>query len=87
MKIGYPCINLSLDCKSSSTFRLKNYTESRLKDTISNNLNCLHSILEFNVNHNIFFFRITSDLIPFGSHPIMNFNWQKQFLPKLNEIV
>lgn len=86
MKIGYPCINLSIDCRSSNTFRLKNYSEKRLKDTISNNLSCLQAILDFNVNHNIFFFRITSDLIPFGSHPIMSFNWQKHFSSKFIEI-
>ncbi|MFX0074304.1 MAG: UV DNA damage repair endonuclease UvsE [Candidatus Hermodarchaeota archaeon] len=86
MRIGYPCINLSLDCKSSKTFRLKNYSEKCLKDIISNNLNCLERILKFNISHNIFFFRITSDLIPFGSHPVMEFNWQKHFSSKFKEI-
>lgn len=68
MKIGYPCINLTLNCRSSRTFRLKNYSEERLIATIENNLNCLAEILEFNYKNNIFFFRITSDLIPFASH-------------------
>lgn len=86
MKIGYPCINLSIACRSSNTFRLKNYSVRRLKDTINSNLNCLQKILEFNVNHKIFFFRITSDLIPFGSHPIMDFGWQEHFTSKFREI-
>jgi UV DNA damage endonuclease len=86
MKIGYPCINLSLDCRSSSTFRLKNYSEKRLIEVIEKNLNCLERILRFNVSHNIFFFRITSDLVPFGSHPVMEFNWQKHFSSKFNQI-
>ncbi len=75
MKIGYPCINLTLNCRSSRTFRLENYSEERLIETIENNLNCLAKILEFNYNNNILFFRITSDLIPFASHPIMKFGW------------
>jgi len=86
MKIGYPCINLTLKCRSSKTFRLKNYSEERLIETIENNLNCLKKILEFNYHNNIFFFRITSDLIPFASHPIMKFEWQKHFKSKFEEI-
>ncbi|TFF83681.1 MAG: UV DNA damage repair endonuclease UvsE, partial [Promethearchaeota archaeon] len=73
MKIGYPCINLSMDCRSSRTFRLKNYSESKLIETVYGNLNCLQKILEYNLKYNFYFFRITSDLIPFGSHPIMKF--------------
>jgi len=36
-------------------------------------------ILEYNIKNNIFFFRITSDLIPFASHPVMQFKWQDHF--------
>lgn len=79
MKIGYPCINLSLDCRSSRTFRLKNYSEKRLKEIIKSNLDCLLNILRYNKENRIYFFRITSDLIPFASHPIMNLDWQKYF--------
>ena len=86
MKVGYPCINLSINCRSSNTFRLKNYSEKRLKETINKNLECLQTILEFNVEHKVYFFRITSDLIPFGSHPVMNFNWQNHFSYKFIEI-
>ncbi len=86
MKIGYPCINLSLKCRSSRTFRLKNYSEVRFIETVKNNLNCLAKILEFNFQNKIFFFRITSDLIPFASHPIMKFDWKEYFKLKFKEI-
>ena len=79
MKIGYPCINTSITCKSNRTFRLKSYSEKRLKETVENNLICLRRILEFNLEHNILFFRITSDLVPFASHPICKFDWQGSF--------
>lgn len=36
MKIGYSCINLTLDCRSNRTFRLKNYSEELLIQTIEN---------------------------------------------------
>ena len=86
MKIGYPCINLSLPCRSSRTFRLKNYSEEKLVETVEGNLQCLQEILLFNKQNDIFFFRITSDLIPFASHPIMKFNWQDNFAEKFREI-
>ena len=79
MRIGYPCINRSLSCSSNKTFRLKSYSEERLKQTVRGNLECLLKILRFNLEHSIFFFRITSDLVPFASHPINTFDWQEFF--------
>ena len=86
MKIGYPCINLSLPCRSSRTFRLKNYSEEKLIQTVEGNLLCLKQILEYNKQNKIYFFRVTSDLVPFASHPIMEFDWQVYFKEKLSEI-
>ena len=86
MKIGYPCINLSIDCRGNKTFRLKSYTEKSLKATIENNLGCLAKILEYNVKNHIYFFRITSDLIPFASHPICTFPWQDYYQSRFEDI-
>jgi UV DNA damage endonuclease len=86
MRIGYPCINRTIDCTASSTFRLKSYTESRVKQTVKNNLECLRRILQFNLEHKLFFFRISSDLVPFASHPINRFNWQTHFQEEFEEI-
>jgi UV DNA damage endonuclease len=79
MKIGYPCINQTLDCSSSRTFRLASYSEERLISTVTENLTCLQRILEFNVANNFYFFRLTSDLVPFASHPVNTYNWQDHF--------
>ena len=86
MRIGYPCINRTLDCSASSTFRLKSYSEARLKTSIKNNIDCLKKILEFNLEHKLFFFRISSDLVPFASHPINKFIWQKHFQYEFEDI-
>jgi len=86
MKIGYPCINWTIGCKGDHTFRLKSYYEERLVKTVENNLNCLSRMLKYNVENNLLFFRITSDLIPFASHPICKFNWQKYFKDTFEEI-
>lgn len=79
MKIGYACINDSINCTSNSTFRLNSYSQEKLKETIKNNLDCLYKILRWNVEHNIYFFRLGSQLVPFASHPINKFNWEKYF--------
>lgn len=86
MRIGYPCINRTLDCTANSTFRLKSYSENRLKSSIKNNLECLRRILQFNFENRLFFFRISSDLVPFASHEINKFNWQKCFQDEFEEI-
>lgn len=86
MKIGYPCLNRSIKCTSSSTFRLKSYTESLLIDKITNNLDCLWQTLQYNLENNISFFRISSDLIPFASHSICTFDWKKHFQKTFSDI-
>jgi UV DNA damage endonuclease len=86
MRIGYPCINRTLNCSASSTFRLKSYSEVRLKTSIKNNLDCLLRILQFNLEHKLFFFRISSDIVPFASHPINKFRWQEYFRDKFEGI-
>jgi UV DNA damage endonuclease len=86
LKIGYPCINLTLKNPYTSTFRLKSFSEKRFNETVKNNLNHLLKILKFNLNNNILFFRLSSDIIPFASHPICKIDWGCIFKTELNEI-
>lgn len=86
MRIGYPCMNYSVGCTSASTFRLASYTDARLESAVASNLACLRRILEFNAAHGIFFFRITSDLVPLASHPVCRFDWRRRFAPELAEL-
>ena len=86
MKIGYPCINNSVLRTDPSTFRLASYSENRLIQTIRGNLTHLNRILEYNINHGLLFFRISSDLIPFASHPICKLNWFELFHSEFEQI-
>jgi UV DNA damage endonuclease len=86
VKLGYPCINTSIPRYTPSTFRLAFYSEVRLIQTVKDNLNHLAKILKHNVNHDLLFFRISSDIVPFASHPICKFSWDKYFQSEFEEI-
>ncbi len=79
MRIGYPCINLSLSCRPSRTFRLASLSEERLRETVAGNLACLEEIVRWNAEHGLLFLRITSDLVPLASHPQNRFPWDRWF--------
>lgn len=86
MKLGYVTINRSIGCTANSNFRLASYSEEKLKNTVKNNLDCLLKILKFNIKNDIFFFRISSNTVPFASHPICKFNWVDHFKNQFREI-
>jgi UV DNA damage endonuclease len=86
MRIGYPCINRSIGCTASRTFRLASLSEERMRETVSGNLACLEKILSYNAVHGMLFFRITSDLVPFASHPLCTFPWQEEYAGELEKI-
>ena len=86
MRLGYPCISLSLSCRSSKTFRLASFSEVRFRWTVAANLECLYEILSFNAAAGLLFFRITSDLVPFASHPVNTMSWQEEFRNEFRRI-
>jgi UV DNA damage endonuclease len=86
MRIGYPCLNRSIGCTPSKTFRIASYSVERLRDTVAANLSCLGKILKYNLEHGLLFLRITSDLVPFASHPVCTFPWQEHFADTFHEL-
>lgn len=86
MKIGYACIPLKIPNRTNRSFSIKNYNETLLIEKINSNLDDLLKILKYNISNDIYLFRIASDIIPFGSHPINNFNWTYEFKDKLKII-
>jgi UV DNA damage endonuclease len=86
MKIGYPCINTSLPGTCSATFRLASFSTEKLVQTVASNLANLQQILEYNVAHGLYFFRMSSGLVPFASHPVNTYPWQDHFRDSLQQI-
>ncbi len=79
MRIGYACLTLGVQNTNFRTCTLKNATDERLYELIGHNLNSLKNILLYNAENGIRLFRITSDLIPFGSSPANKLDWPKLF--------
>lgn len=86
MKIGYACVPLMVPYKTTRKLTLASYTEDKARSLIKENLTDLLSILIYNNSKGIKLFRISSDIIPFGSHSINTIPWQKEFSDTLNQI-
>lgn len=85
LRVGYACVNTQLP-SSSRTLRLANVTPDRLRDLIASNLDALDAILRWNEAHDIAVFRLTSNLIPFGSHAANELAWWDEFAPRFAEL-
>lgn len=86
MRIGYPCINTTFPQRGNKRFRLASYTTARLTETARDNISALEEIVAYNVKHGFFFFRISSDLVPFASHPVCDLDWAKEFATEFTRI-
>lgn len=85
LRVGYACVNTQLP-SSARTLRLANVTPERLRELIAANLDALEAILRWNLAHGILVFRLTSNLIPFGSHDANGLAWWDEFAERLSEL-
>ncbi len=86
MKIGYACVHIGSEQTRMRSLRLKNADEDNLRRVTAGNLDALERILKYNAENAIKLYRISSDIIPFGSHPANTFDWQTKFSDKLRLI-
>ena len=90
MRLGYACMNVTLQSKMR-TCRLATVEKEgmeKVKELTLHNLSQVLSILKWNVENDILFFRVSSDIVPFGSHPVLTWDWwtDKDVLFITNEI-
>jgi UV DNA damage endonuclease len=86
--LGYVVVALSLDESASTaqTCRLANATPRRLRALIASNLDNLERVLAFNAANGIRLYRISSDIVPFASHPANTLRWWQSFESRLRRI-
>lgn len=86
MNIGYACLTVGVLNSNFRNITLKNLNKEKLLSLIEHNLNSLENIIDYNIKNNIKLFRISSDLIPFGSSPANDLKWWEVFEEKLSGI-
>ncbi|MDF2613046.1 MAG: UV-endonuclease UvdE [Clostridia bacterium] len=86
MAIGYACIALGVNGTSMRSCVAKNADDARLQEITRQNLEALERIIDYNIENNISLYRISSDIIPFGSHPLNTQRWWEDNKEKFNRI-
>jgi UV DNA damage endonuclease len=91
IRLGYVAVPLSIKATSSSIVTYSHYKKlgvargnEKLHKVIMSNFEDLKKILNYNIKNEISFFRMTSNLIPLGTHPEVNYEifltYKEQFI-------
>ncbi len=86
MSIGYACLTVGLPNTGIKGCHLKNLNEEKLTELIRHNLTSLANIIEYNDTNDIRLFRISSDIIPFGSSTANTIQWGSLFKNELSHL-
>lgn len=86
IRIGYACLAVGIPGGKITRCRLKNATEKKLRVITADNLAALKNIIAYNARNNIRLFRISSDIVPFASHPAGAPGWKTEFTRECSRI-
>ena len=75
MSIGYACLNIGTPQTNIRSVMQRNATPEKLTEVIAHNLEALEKMVDYNFANDIRLYRISSDLIPFGSSPVNALDW------------
>lgn len=85
-RIGYACLAIGVKGSGLSSCTSRNADEEKLTALIGANLEALNHMLDYNIENRIRMFRISSDIIPFGSSPVNSLRWWSSFEQELTRI-
>jgi UV DNA damage endonuclease len=86
MSIGYACVHIGSAATRLYSLRLKNASPENIFLVTAKNLDALDAILDYNIENRIRLFRISSDIVPLGSHPANTLDWRAVFASRLETI-
>ena len=75
MSIGYACLNIGTPNTNIRSVMQRNATPEKLTEVTAHNLEALEKMVDYNIANDIRLYRISSDLIPFGSSPVNALDW------------
>jgi UV DNA damage endonuclease len=84
---GYVSQNLTLGVTTGHTLRLANLGDAaRVQGVVDANVGALDAILRWDAAHDIPLFRVSSQLIPFASHPGFPYDWEAEHGDRLRAL-
>lgn len=84
--IGYACMTMNVPNTNFKHCNKKKCDPQTLMDATAHNLLSLDHIISYNAKEDIRLFRISSDIVPFGSHETISFPWHTIFADELLRI-
>lgn len=82
-RVGFACVPRDLPDAGQRTCRLARATPARLRELIAANIATVDRCLDYAAGLGFGLFRVSSDLVPFGSHPVNKLRWWREFEPEL----
>lgn len=86
MSLGYACILTGIPEIRLKSCTLRYAAEEKLKHITLHNIWALNDMIDYNIRNGIRLFRISSDIIPFGSHPVNRLEWWKDYGSLLSDM-
>ncbi|AQQ52463.1 UV DNA damage repair endonuclease UvsE [Planococcus lenghuensis] len=77
MRLGYACMNTELQSvfRTCRTATAETQGSAVIKELTVKNLETTLKILEWNLLHDIYFYRASSSIVPLSTHPVNDWNW------------
>lgn len=86
MRIGYACLAVALEGAQLKTCTKKFAAPERLLSLAGENLSAMERMIDYNITNGVRMYRISSDLVPFGSSLASGLPWDAIYREQLDRI-